>query len=196
MGNVISATNECFECLLPPCIIVLIKTGDTASVGLHNNVHIQFTDEFGRESEEITLEGCSLTVFKKGHTDSFRITKLSENFGTVRKIKLSRFETKQNVVEWYVEKVEIRYHKLEGPEERLIFPCNRWIRNGKPVVLKRYDSSLPQFDEDSLQRDAELFSKRAKYRYCPGISGLPPRVSKYISLDLLMASLSKLLIEY
>ena len=177
MGNAITRTNECLEFLLPPCIVLSIKTGDTTSAGLHNAVSVQLTDEFGREAGDIVLEGCSLTVFKKGHTDAFRITKVPENFGTVKKVRLSRNETKRNVVEWYVETVEVRYHKLDGPDEALVFPCNRWIRNGKPVVLQRYDSSLPQFDEEAVQRDAELFSKRAKYRYCQGISGLPPRVS-------------------
>lgn len=178
MGNALTAPGECFEFILPPCIIVSIKTGDTTSTGLHNTAYIQLIDQVGRESEEILLQGCSLTVFKKGHTDSFRITKLPQHFGTVKKVKLFRKETKQNVVEWYVEKVEIRYHKIAGPQRELVFPCNRWIRNDKEIVLKLYDSYLPQLDEDSYQRDAELFSKRAKYRYCQGISGLPPRVSR------------------
>lgn len=176
MGNSLKTPSECFECVLPACIIVSIKTGDTTSTGLHNTAYIQLTDHLGRETDEILLQGCSLTVFKKGHTDSFRIRKLPQNFGTVKKVRLFRNETKQNVVEWFVEWIEIRYHKLAGPQERMIFPCNRWVRNDKVIVLRLYDSCLPQLDEDSYQRDAELFSKRAKYRYCQGISGLPPRV--------------------
>jgi hypothetical protein len=184
MGNALKTPNECFEFILPPCLIIAIKTGDTTSTGLHNTAYIQLVDQFGRESEEILLQGCSLTVFKKGHTDSFRITKLPLDFGTVRKIKLFRKETKQNIVEWYVERIEIRYHKMAGPEELLVFPCNRWIRNDKAIVLTLYDSCLPQLDKDSYQRDAELFSKRAKYRYCPSISGVPPRVSQTPSLHM------------
>lgn len=176
MGNAMRTPSDCFECILPPCVIISIKTGDTTSTGLHNTAYIQLTDQFGRESEDILLQGCSLTVFKKGHTDSFRITKLPTNFGTVKKVRLFRKETKKNIVEWYVEKIEIRYHKIAGPVGKLVFPCNRWIRNDKAIVLRLYDSCLPQLDEDSYQRDAELFSKRAKYRYCQGVSGLPPRV--------------------
>lgn len=178
MGNALRTPSECFEFIWPPCLIVSIKTGDTTSAGLHNTAYVQLTDTNGCETEELCLQGCSLTVFKKGHTDSFRITKLPANFGGVKKVRLFRKETRQNVVEWYVEKIEVRHHKLRGPEGTSVFPCNRWIRNDRSIVLSLYDSCLPQKDEDFHQRDAELFSKRAKYRYCQGISGLPPRVGE------------------
>lgn len=181
MGNSIKSLTRCMECVLPSCIIVSIKTGDTTNCGLHDTAYIQLTDQFGCKTEELLLQGCSLTVFKRGHTDSFYITKLPQNFGAVEKVQLLRKETKQKIVEWYVEIIEVRYHKMAGPEGNLVLPCHRWIRNDKVIVLSLYDSILPNLDNNSHQRDAELFSKRSKYRYCQGISGLPPRVSSIYS---------------
>ena len=171
MGNAL----DCYSCFDVPNLMVTVKTGDTKKGGLHNTAYLTLIDEKGNRSQEFRLQGCCVTVFKKGHTDSFKFYQ-PINIGRLRKIEFVRRDVdRRNYVEWFIETIEIR--RYIGEEcENFIFPCHRWIKNNHPLILGKYDSSLPQFDVETEQRETELFWKRTMYRYHRRRAGIPPQV--------------------
>jgi hypothetical protein len=182
MGN----TNDCFSCFDYPSLIIAVKTGDTKGVGLHNCAFVTLIDEKGKSSQEFSLLGSCFTVFKRGHTDVFTF-QAKLDIGPIAKLKLSRSElNERRCVEWFVEKIELRRY-FEGlpnsfdKKEDLVFPCHRWIRNKRPIVLENYDSSLPQYDTESEQRELEIFWKRHMFRYHRISEGLPPQVTTHFT---------------
>ena len=183
MGNSL----DCFECFETPNIYVSIKTGDTKGAGLHNAAFITFIDEKEKRSREFLLHGCCMTVFKKGHTDVFKF-RCTLNFKRICKVEIVRRDKEEKaMVEWFVEKIEVRHYFADGNVEELIFPCHRWIHNRKPVTLRKYDSTLSQFDNETEQRETELFWKRTMYRYHRRRPGIPPQVGN-IPIDKLIKS--------
>ncbi|XP_031555450.1 uncharacterized protein LOC116292307 [Actinia tenebrosa] len=177
MGN----TMDCFSCFDFPNLIVAVKTGDTKGVGLHNCAYLTLIDEAGKTSQELSLAGNCFTVFKRGHTDFFTF-RVELNIGPITRLKLCRSElNEKRCVEWFVEKIEVRRYfgepdEFEGKED-LVFPCHRWIRNKRPIVIENYDCSLPQYAEESEQRELEIFWKRRVYRYHRIRDDLPPQIS-------------------
>eukprot|EP00795_Rhopilema_esculentum_P008395 gene8395-14372_t len=155
--------SSCLECFDVPDFIVGIKTGDTKGAGLHNAVYVTFINEEGVKSREIHLNGCCVTVFKKGRTDEFNVSRLS-GFGQIKSIILQQHE-EQGDVDWYVDKVTIRHTHDDGNGKVTVFPVNRWMRPNKPLAISAFDSSLPQHDEHPDQRKCELIRKQAAYGY-------------------------------
>lgn len=171
---------DCFSCFDSPNLIVAVKTGDTKGVGLHNCAYLTLIDEAGKSSQELCLVGNCFTVFKRGHTDVFTF-RVQLDIGPIAKLKLSRSElNERRCVEWFVEKIEVRRYlgDLDNFEKKedLVFPCHRWIRNKRPIVVENYDCSLPQYAGESEQREMEIFWKRQMYRYHKIREGLPPQV--------------------
>ncbi|KAL9962848.1 hypothetical protein ACROYT_G031994 [Oculina patagonica] len=173
MGN----TVDCFSCFDIPGLVITVKTGDTKGGGLHNAAFLTIIDEKGNRSKELCLQGCCVTVFKKGHTDTFKFCEPIK-IGRFSKIEFVRRDTtdRRNYVEWFIETIEIRRYNGEDYED-FIFPCHRWIKNRHPLILRMYDSTLPQFDIETEQRETELFWKRTMYRYYRRRPGIPPQIS-------------------
>ena len=164
---------SCFECFDVPDFIVGIKTGDTKGAGLHNAVYITFINDEGQQSREIHLNGCCVTVFKKGRTDEFNVSKLP-GFGHVKSIVIQQHE-EQGDVDWYLDKVTVRHTFDDANGKVSVFPINRWMKPNKPLRITVFDSVLPQFDEMPDQRKAELTAKQVKYGYHK-LRGLPAQV--------------------
>ena len=169
MGN----ANGCFECFEVPNYIIYVKTGDTKGAGLHNAAEITLINELGEESHKLHLNGCCVTVFKKGRTDSFKVRKVG-NFGTIKRIIIEQ-NKEQEEVEWFIEKIIVR-HINEESEGDTIFPIHRWLRN-KPLSISEYDSSLPQNDLSAEQRASEISMKRSIYGYRKSAEYLPAQVN-------------------
>ena len=172
MGN----TVDCCSCFDIPGLVITVKTGDTKGGGLHNAAFLTIIDEKGNRSKELCLQGCCVTVFKKGHTDTFKFCEPIK-IGRFSKIEFVRRDAtdRRNYVEWFIETIEIRRYNGEDFED-FIFPCHRWIKNWHPLILRMYDSTLPQFDIETEQRETELFWKRTMYRYYRRRAGIPPQV--------------------
>ena len=167
---------SCFECFDSPDFIVGIKTGDTKGAGLHNSVYITFINEEGEKSREVHLNGCCVTVFKKGRTDEFNVSKLP-GFGEVKTIIIQQHEEQGNV-DWYLDKVVVRHTNDEANSKVSMFPINRWMKPNKQLAISIFDSYLPQFDEHFEQRKTELISKQVAYRYHK-LRGLPAQVISF-----------------
>ena len=90
--------SNCFECFEVPDFIVSIKTGDTKGAGLHNSVYVTLVNEEGVSSREIHLNGCCMTVFKKGRTDEFNVARVP-GFGRVEQVIIQQHE-EQGDVDW------------------------------------------------------------------------------------------------
>ncbi|KAK3755758.1 hypothetical protein QZH41_019984, partial [Actinostola sp. cb2023] len=178
MGNV----NDCFSCFDYPNLIIAVKTGDTKGVGLHNCAYITLIDDKGKSTQEFCLLGNCFTVFKRGHTDVFTFRANLEGIGPIVKLKLVRSElNEKRCVDWFVEKIELRHYfgtvdNLTGKED-IVFPFNRWVRNRRPIIIEKFDCSLPQSDTEGEQRELELFWKRKMYNYHRRFESLPPQVS-------------------
>lgn len=172
MGN----TVDCMSCFDSPGLLITVKTGDTKGGGLHNAAFLTLIDDKGNRSKELCLQGCCVTVFKKGHTDTFKFCE-PVSIGRLCKIEFVRRDTtnRRNYVEWFIETIEVRRYSGQDYED-FIFPCHRWIKNTLPLILRTYDSSLPQFDVETEQRETELFWKRTMYRYYKRRPGIPPQV--------------------
>lgn len=168
---------DCFSCFDIPGLVITVKTGDTKGGGLHNTAYLTIIDEKGNRSQELCLTGCCVTVFKKGHTDTFKICE-PVKIGRFCKIEFVRRDAtgRRNYVEWFIETIEIRRYTA-GDYEDFIFPCHRWIKNKQPLILRMFDSTLPQFDVETEQRETELFWKRTMYRYYRRRPGIPPQIS-------------------
>ncbi|XP_044181127.1 polyunsaturated fatty acid lipoxygenase ALOX15B-like isoform X3 [Acropora millepora] len=158
-------------------LVVTVKTGDTKGGGLHNAAYLTLIDDRGNRSKEMCLQGCCFTVFKKGHTDTFQFGE-AVKIGRLCKIEFVRRDVtnRRNYVEWFIETIEVRRFSGEDFED-FIFPCHRWIRNMQPLILRTFDSTLPQFDVETEQRETELFWKRTMYRYYRRRAGIPPQIS-------------------
>lgn len=174
MGN----TVDCMSCFDSPGLSITVKTGDTKGGGLHNAAFLTLIDDKGNRSKELCLQGCCVTVFKKGHTDTFKFCE-PVSIGRLCKIEFVRRDVtnRRNYVEWFIETIEVRRYSGQDYED-FIFPCHRWIKNTLPLILRKYDSSLPQFDVETEQRETELFWKRTMYRYYKRRPGIPPQVKK------------------
>ncbi len=90
--------SSCFDCFEVPDFIISIKTGDTKGAGLHNAVYVTLVNEEGAKSREIHLNGCCMTVFKKGRVDEFNVPRLP-GFGTVKQVIIQQHE-EQGDVDW------------------------------------------------------------------------------------------------
>ena len=170
MGNLLSVS----ECLEIPDYIIKIKTGDTKGAGLHNRAHIILINEDGKQSRKIQLNGCSLTVFKKGRTDKFKVTKLPK-FGHIDRIIIEKHKD-QNDVDWFVDYIIVK-HICDNIESESVFPIYRWLRGDKPIEICEFDSSLPQLSITPEQRKNELEFKRLAYLYKRDEDELPTRVT-------------------
>lgn len=105
-----------------PNYIVYVKTGDTKGAGLHDRAQITLVNERGQHSPQLSLNGCCVTVFKAGRTDSFKVRKLPD-FGTVKRVIIEQARD-QDEVEWFIEKIVVR-HINEDSEGDTIFPIQR-----------------------------------------------------------------------
>lgn len=168
--------SSCFECFEVPDFIVSIKTGDTKGAGLHNAVYVTFVNEDGEQSREIHLNGCCVTVFKKGRTDEFNVSRLPD-FGRVKSIIIQQHE-EQGDVDWFLDKVTVRHIGEDGSNKVSVFPVSRWMKPNKSLRLTEFDSLLPQFDENADQRKAELTVKQVSYGY-HRVRAMPAQVTIY-----------------
>ena len=134
MGNSL----DCMTCFDLPCLKITFKTGDTKGGGLHNATFLTLIDERENRSKELCLQCCCFTVFKKGHTDTFKFCQPTVNIRRLCKIEFARRDaTKRgHYVEWFIETIEVRRYSGEDFED-FTFPCHRLIKNLQPLNCGR-----------------------------------------------------------
>ena len=171
MGN---KPGGCLECFEPANYIISIKTGDTKGAGLHNSAHVVLVNEEGVESRQIKLSGCSMTVFKKGRTDKFKVRNLA-GFGRITRIIIEQHE-EQNKVEWYIDKISVAQVFDNSIGKETVFPVSRWLRHSKQLIIEEFDARIPQNDPNQEQRQSEVERKKLIYNYTKQSNELPPQV--------------------
>jgi arachidonate 5-lipoxygenase len=149
---------------------VVVKTGDKKGAGTDANVQIVLIGASGQQTKPAFLNHVFTNNFERGQLDVFNIEDETD-IPEVQGIKLQRDEAGV-FSDWFVEKVEVTSKKSGNTS---IFPVLRWIRPNTDVVFQRYDTSLPQFDPNSDQRNAELQEKKKLYEYSH-LPGLPAGV--------------------
>lgn len=170
---------------LPPDCEIIVKTGDVKGAGTDANVYCALCNEDKTRSRDLNLDCKWKNDFEKGSVDRFKVH-CGLPPGPVHKIEIWRDDSGIGD-DWYVEWIKIK--KMNTPsEEDDIFPCNRWVKAERKLILTRYDCVLPQFDEHPEQRKQELEEKREVYRLARKAPGIPKQVGlliivTYISLS-------------
>ena len=159
---------------------VIVKTGDVKGAGTNATVHCALIDSNGNRTKDIKLDVLWRDDFEKGNIDTFSV-KNEPNLGDIVKVELWRDE-KGIADDWFVEYVKIRKLTKEGKDDGEIapFPFNRWVAPNQRIILLKYDSVLPQFDERSDQRKKELADKKKSYAFGERSENTPRRVSKLL----------------
>lgn len=161
--------------LAPDCEI-LVKTGDVKGAGTDANVYCALFNEDKTRSRDLNLDCKWKNDFEKGSVDRFKVH-CGLPAGPLHKIEIWRDDSGIGD-DWYVEWIKVK--KLQGPdqedEEGVIFPCNRWVKAERKLILTKYDCVLPQFDEHPEQRKEELEDKRGVYRLSRKAPGIPKQV--------------------
>lgn len=156
-------------------IIVTVKTGDRKGSGTNANVWFVAKDEQGNASDEIKLNQFFEPNFDRGKKDVFQLAK--SKFATltspVDRIEIWRDYTGLTST-WFLESVI-----LEDPDYNVLytFPVFRWIRPSYRYVIHQYDTSLPQDDVSSEQREVELEETRRAYKLSTADTTLPIQVN-------------------
>ncbi|XP_029207338.2 polyunsaturated fatty acid 5-lipoxygenase-like [Acropora millepora] len=161
--------------LAPDCEI-LVKTGDVKGAGTDANVYCALFNEDKTRSRDLNLDCKWKNDFEKGSVDRFKVH-CGLPAGPLHKIEIWRDDSGIGD-DWYVEWIKVK--KFQGPdqedEEGVIFPCNRWVKAERKLILTKYDCVLPQFDEHPEQRKEELEDKRGVYRLSRKAPGIPKQV--------------------
>ena len=161
---------------LPDDYEIQVKTGDVKGAGTDSNVYIILISESGIQSRAIHLDCKWRDDFEKGNVDSFKVGGISQ-LGSIGKIVLWRDSSGLND-DWFVQWVKVK--NLHALHENLdCFPMNRWIFHDRRIVITKYDSILPQFDENQEQRALEILEKRRTYGLTRKKPGIPKQISKF-----------------
>ncbi|XP_041360184.1 allene oxide synthase-lipoxygenase protein-like isoform X2 [Gigantopelta aegis] len=154
--------------------LIYIKTGDRKNAGTDANVFIILHDDQGRRSEKITLDNFLRNDFEKGRMDTFSVprNKFSALIGQLTKIEVWRDDAGFGS-DWYVERIMIE-NKVTN--HIYVFPIFRWIKPDYHYMIKHLDTSLPQEDDNSEQRNMELVEKKSLYQFEQKIPGMPAQI--------------------
>ena len=163
---------------LPPDCEIIVKTGDVKGAGTDANVYCALYNEDKSRSRDLNLDCKWKNDFEKGAIDRFKVH-CGLPPGPLHKLEIWRDDSGIGD-DWYVEWIKVK--KLNNPdeEEPVIFPCNRWVKAKRKMVLTIYDCVLPQFDEHAEQRKQELEDKRDVYRMARKAPGIPKQVEVFV----------------
>ena len=155
-----------------------MKTGDVKGAGTDANVYCALYNEDKTRSRDLNLDCKWKNDFEKGAIDRFKVH-CGLPPGPLHKLEIWRDDSGIGD-DWYVEWIKVK--KLNNPdeEEPVIFPCNRWVKAKRKLVLTIYDCVLPQFDEHAEQRKQELEDKRDVYRMARKAPGIPKQVEVFV----------------
>lgn len=159
---------------LPPDCEIIVKTGDVKGAGTDANVYCALYNEDRTRSRDLNLDCKWKNDFEKGCVDHFKVHSALPP-GPLHKIEIWRDDSGIGD-DWYVEWIKVKKLNSSGEEEPVIFPCNRWVKAVRKLVLTKYDCVLPQFDENPEQRKQELEDKREVYRMARKAPGIPKQV--------------------
>ena len=166
MGNICSG--------LPPDVEIIVKTGDVKGAGTDANVYCVLVNEDGIRSRDLNLDCRWKNDFEKGSIDHFKVH-CGLQPGPVKRIEVWRDDSGLSD-DWYVEWVKVKKVNSPSDQEPDIFPCHRWVKAERKLILTRYDCVLPQLDENVEQRKLELDDKREIYRLSRKAPGIPKQV--------------------
>ncbi|XP_046552014.1 allene oxide synthase-lipoxygenase protein-like [Haliotis rubra] len=152
-------------------IIVTAKTGDRKCAGTNACVWFVAKDEEGNSSDEVKLNQLFESNFDRGKKDVFELSKskFAALTSPVDRIEIWRDYTGLTST-WFLETVII-----EDPDYNVeyTFPVFRWIRPSYRYVIHQYDTSLPQDDVNTEQREVELEETRRAYKLSTADTTLP-----------------------
>lgn len=157
---------------LPPDCEIIVKTGDVKGAGTDANVFSALYNEDGTRSRDLNLDCKWKNDFEKGSVDRFKVH-CGLPPGRLHKIEIWRDDSGIGD-DWYVEWIKVK--NLHPGSDEVIFPCNRWVKAERKLVLTEYDCVLPQFDECKEQRKKELEDKRDVYRLSRKAPGIPKQI--------------------
>ena len=155
--------------------LIQVKTADRLSAGTSASVVLALEDSTGKRSNDIKLEKRLFTGFKRGTTESFKVT---NTWGLSRDI--TAMEVWQDGAgandKWLVEKIEVAVLMETGKgKSTAIFPVNTWLSANLRMRYREFNCALPQHDPNHEQRRHQLESERLLYQY-GGPPGLPRKV--------------------
>lgn len=151
-------------------------SGDVKGAGTDSNVYIILISESGIQSRAIHLDCKWRDDFEKGNIDSFKVGGISR-LGSIGKIVLWRDTSVLYNDGWFVQWVKIKnLHALEDSID--CFPCNRWIKRDRRMIITKNDCVLPQFDDNQEQRALEILEKRRNYGLARRKPGIPKQVRR------------------
>lgn len=153
--------------------VIYVRTGDVKNAGTDSSITITLRDEHGNSTGPQPLDVLLRDDFERGKTDLFTLNGLPR-LQALNEIEIS-LEAKGLCSDWFVEKiiVEDKYRN-----QTYYFPCHRWIRQSKRLIISHYDSNLPQYDPHPEQRAQELVEKRQLYEYSENSPGLPLQIKE------------------
>lgn len=104
----------------PVTYSVSVTTGDLRRAGTNAKVYVTLNGTLGTSGEFLLDDPGN--DFRKGRTDSFRIT-VAKELGELESIRI-RHDSSGLFAGWYLEKVEVRQ---VGTQRQWSFPCGRWL---------------------------------------------------------------------
>ncbi|XP_048579793.1 polyunsaturated fatty acid 5-lipoxygenase isoform X2 [Nematostella vectensis] len=158
---------------LPPDYEIIVKTGDVKGAGTDANVYCALVAVNGTRSRDFHLDCRWKNDFEKGNVDSFKVAN-GTAIGPLKKIEIWRDDSGLGD-DWYVEWIKVK-NILEPNSELDVFPCHRWVKAERKLILTKYDCMLPQFDDHPEQRKRELEEKRELYRLVRKAPGIPKQI--------------------
>ena len=167
MGNSCSGVS-------PDCEVI-VKTGDIKGAGTDANVGCALYNKDNTRSRDLKLVCKWRNDFERGSVDRFKVY-CGLPPGPLHKIEIWKDHCGIGD-DWYVEWIKVQKLNPANSDE-VIFPCHRWVKAERRLVLTQYDCVLPQFDENSEQRRRELEEKREKYRLMRKAPGIPKQVHR------------------
>ena len=156
--------------------LIYVRTGDRKNAGTDANVRIVLYDIEGRHTEELVLDNFFRNDFEVGSLDTFPVKNLSGFGNRVAKIEFWRDDAGV-ASDWFVDRILV---ENKSTNDIFVFPVYRWIKSGWQYIIKKYDTSLPQFDEHKDQRSMELGDKRKLYVLEQKLPELPMQVSMIV----------------
>ena len=162
---------------LPPDYEIIVKTGDVKGAGTDANVYCALVSEDGLRSRDLHLDCRWKNDFEKGNVDSFKVPDVV-GLGPISTIEIWRDESGIGD-DWNVQWIKVK--RLNPPNnngEVTVFPCHRWVKANRKLVLTKWDCVLPQFDKNPEQRKEELEEKRQVYVMSRKAPGLPKQVRR------------------
>lgn len=151
---------------------ITVSTGDKKNAGTDARVYIILYDTNGGSTGTLKLDNFFRNEFERGRTDTFTIENNPTFLDEISSIELWR-DDYGLADSWYVNSISAQ---CENSDDVYIFPIHRWIKENKHYIINRLDTSLPQFDENSVLRSDELREKRKIYELEEKQPGIPMQV--------------------